>query len=100
MMVEPPPPPEPEAPFFGGVTPLFYAFIILVVAGILAWKYKAIKEFTVILCSTIAGFIIGSMITETGYINIGLGMASAIAVLLLSTATVAVIRMLRPKGHS
>ncbi|MEM3618393.1 MAG: hypothetical protein QXK47_04890, partial [Candidatus Bathyarchaeia archaeon] len=86
-------------PFFGGVTPLFYVFIILVVAGILAWKYKAIKEFIVIVCSTVGGFILGSMITETGYINIGLGMASAVAGLLLSTATVAVIRMLRPKGH-
>lgn len=93
---EPPTPPEPTTAF-AGVTPVFYIAILIIIAGIVAWKYKATREFIVILCSTIVGFIIGCCITGTGYISIGLGMALATAGLLLSIAVVVFIRIYRER---
>lgn len=92
---EPPAPTPDETPPFGPTPPLYIA-IIIVVAAAIAWKYKAVPEFIVILCSTIGGFIVGFIATPP-YGNVGLGMMVAMAGLLLSTAATAFIRILRPK---
>ncbi|MGB9671952.1 MAG: hypothetical protein ACPLZY_02260 [Candidatus Norongarragalinales archaeon] len=94
-----PPIPEPsETPQFAP-TQLLYIAIVLIVAGIIAWKYKAILEFIAILCSTAAGFVIGFIATPP-YGNFGLGMMIATAGLLLSAAAVAFIRIIKPKRAS
>jgi hypothetical protein len=90
---EPPVPTPEETPPFGP-TPLLYIAIVIVVAGIIAWKYKAIPEFIVILCSTIGGFIVGFIATPP-YGNVGLGMMVAIAGLMISTALVILLRLIR-----
>ena len=92
---EPPTPTPDETPPFGP-TLLLYIAIVLIVAAVIAWKYKAIPEFIVIVCSTIGGFIIGFIATPP-YGNVGLGMMVAVAGLLLSTAAVTFIRILKPK---
>ena len=92
---EPPTPTPDETPPFGP-TPLLYIAIVIVVAAVIAWKYKAIPEFIVIVCSTIGGFIVGFIATPP-YGNVGLGMMVAMAGLLLSTAAVAFIRIVKPK---
>jgi hypothetical protein len=77
--------------------PLIYVAIAIVVAGIIAWRYKAILEFIVILCSTIGGFIIGLVLTPP-YANVGLGIMVSIAGLLISVAIVTIIRLLKASG--
>jgi len=89
----PAPSPEPE-PFF--LTPIFYILLVLIVSGIVAWKYKAIPEFIVIVCSTIGGFLLG-FIAIPDYPSFGLAMASGIAALLLSIAAVTFVRLLKSK---
>jgi hypothetical protein len=86
--------PDETPPF--GPTPLLYIAIVIVVAAVIAWKYKAIPEFVIIVCSTIGGFIVG-LIATPPYGNVGLGMIAAVAGLLLSTAAVTFIRILKPK---
>jgi len=94
-----PPIPEPsETPPFG-LTPLLYIALALIVAGVIAWKYKAILEFVSILCSTMAGFIIGFAATPP-YGNVGVGIMIGTAGLLLSIAVVAFIRIVKPKRAS
>lgn len=93
---EPPPPPTPEETPSVLPTPIIYIAIIIVVAGIIAWKYKAVPEFIIILCSTIGGFIVGFVATPP-YGNVGLGMMIAIAALLLSIAAVTFARLIKPK---
>ena len=96
FVAQEPPIPEPsETPPFG-LTPLFYIAIALILAGVIAWKYKAILEFIAILCSTMAGFIIGFAATPP-YGNVGLSMMLATAGLLLSIVVVAFIRIVKPK---
>ncbi len=92
LLTQEPPVPTPEdtPPF--GPTPLLYLLIVLIVAGVVAWKCKAIHEFIIIICSTIGGFIIGLVLTPP-YANIGLGMMVSIAGLLISTAIVTIIRL-------
>jgi hypothetical protein len=90
---EPPVPTPEETPPFGP-TPLLYIAIIIAVAAIIAWKYKAIPEFMIILCSTIGGFIVGFVATPP-YGNVGLGMMVATAGLMISTAIVALLRLIR-----
>ncbi|MDI6847946.1 MAG: hypothetical protein QMD23_07480 [Candidatus Bathyarchaeia archaeon] len=71
MAREPPVPPPHDTPTLAP-TPLLYVAIAIVVAGIIAWRYKAILEFIVIVCLTIAGFLIGLVMTPP-YLNVGLG---------------------------
>ena len=96
MLTEEPPPPPPEPPPlepepFIFLTGFFFLFMALLISGIVAWKYKAILEFTVIICTTIAGFIIGFMVLP----NMAFAMFSAVAALLLSIAAVALVRILK-----
>jgi hypothetical protein len=90
---EPPVPTPGEMPPFG-LTPLLYIAIVIVVAAVIAWKYKAILEFIIILCCTIGGFIVGFIATPP-YGNVGLGMMVATAGLMFSTAVVALLRLIR-----
>lgn len=90
---EPPIPPPEETPSISP-TPLIYVAVAVIAAGILAWRYKAVPEFIVILCSTIGGFLIGMTITETGYVNVGMGMVAAITGLLIATAAVTFARII------
>jgi len=92
---EPTPAPSPEPEAFL-LTPIFYILLVLIISGIVAWKYKAIPDFIVIVCSTISGFIIGFIATPP-YGNVGLGMIVAVVGLLLSIAAVTFIRILKPK---
>jgi len=96
MLTQEPPTPEPPTPEAFLLTPIFYILIVLIISGIVAWKYKAILEFIVIVCSTIAGFIIGS-IAIPDYPSFGLAMASGLAGLLLSIAAVTFVRLLKSK---
>jgi len=91
MAQEPPVPTPHEIPAMVP-SPVIYVAIAIVVAGIIAWKYKAIPEFIIVVCSTIGGFIIG-LVSTPPYANVGLGMIIAIAGLLLSTAIVTLIRL-------
>jgi len=88
MLTEEPPPVEVE-PFY--LSPFFYIFVFLVVLGIVAWKCDAILEFIVMVCTTIAGFIIGFLILP----NMAFAMFSAVAALLLSIAAIALVRILK-----
>jgi hypothetical protein len=90
---EPPTPTPDETPPFGP-TPLLYIAIVIVVAAVIAWKYRAIPEFIVIVCSTIGGFIVGFIATPP-YGNVGLGMMVAIAGLVISTAIVTLLKLIR-----
>lgn len=91
---------EPPIPQVGdelpGVmpSPVLLIVVALAVAGIVAWKYRVFLEFVAITCATIGGFIIGLILTPP-YANIGLGMMVSLAVLLLSTALVILIRLFR-----
>jgi|GEM_PF-3565557 len=96
MLTEEPPPPPPEPPPlepepFIFLTGFFFLSMALLISGIVAWKYKAILEFIVIVCTTIAGFIIGFMVLT----NMAFAMFSAVAALLLSIAAVALVRILK-----
>lgn len=91
LATEPPTPTPPDTPDFVP-SPMIYIAVILVVAGIVAWKYKLIWEFIAVLCSTIAGFIIGFVATPP-YANVGLGMVIALAALFLSAAIVTVLKL-------
>jgi len=91
MLTEEPPPMEVE-PFY--LSPLFYVFVFLLVLGIVAWKCDAILEFIVMVCTTIAGFIIGFMAIPDNP-SMGLAVFSAVAALLLSIAAIALIKILK-----
>lgn len=90
---EPPVPTPHETPNMLP-SPLIYIAIVIVIEGIIAWKYKAIFEFIIIVCSTIGGFIIGLVLTPP-YANVGLGMIVSIAALLISTAIVTILRLIQ-----
>jgi len=94
VLTQEPPVPTPRDPPAIIPSPLIYVAIAIVIAGIIAWRYKAILEFIVILCSTIGGFIIG-LVSTPPYANIGLGMMVAIAGLMVSAAIVALMRLIR-----
>jgi len=87
----PMPSPEPE-PFL--LTPILYILIVMIIAGIVAWKYKAIPELVVIICTTLGSFILG-FIAIPDYPSFGLAIASAFVGLMFSTAIVIVIRLIR-----
>jgi hypothetical protein len=91
LIAQEPPVPEPSETPDILPTPMIYIAIVIVVAGIIAWKYKAIPEFIIIVCSTIGGFIVGFIATPP-YGNVGLGMMVAMAGLLLSIAVVTLVR--------
>lgn len=93
-MSQEPPVPTPREPPSMLPNPLIYVAIIVVVAGIIAWRYKAILEFIVILCSTIGGFIIG-LVSTPPYANVGLGIIVSIAALLISIAIVTILRLIQ-----
>jgi len=90
---EPPVPTPRELPSMLP-NPLIYVLFAIVIAGIIAWKHKAILEFIVILCSTIGGFLIG-LVSTPPYANVGLGMIIAIVGLLISSAIVTLLRLIR-----
>ena len=90
---EPPvPTPRPTPDFVP--SPVIYIAIAMVVAGVIAWRYKAILEFIVIVCSAVAGFVIGLVLTPP-YANVGLGMIVSVAALLISTAIVTILRLIQ-----
>lgn len=93
-MSQEPPVPTPGEPPSMLPSPLIYVTIIIVVAGIIAWRYKAILEFIAILCSTIGGFIVGLVLTPP-YANVGLGIIVSIAALLISAAVVTILRLIQ-----
>lgn len=75
-------------------SPIILITIAIIIAGVIAWKYKAYLEFAAIACATIGGFIIGLILTPP-YANIGLGAMTSLAVLFLSTATIIIIKLAR-----
>jgi len=96
MLTQEPSPPAPEEPTAFLFSPITYIVIILIIAGVVAWKYKAIHEFIVIVCSTIGCFIVG-FIAIPDYPSFGLASALALAGLLISIAAVTFVRMLKTK---
>jgi len=94
VLTQEPPVPTPGEPPGMLPSPVIYVAVAIVIAGIIAWRYKAVLEFIAIFCSTIGGFIIGLVATPP-YANIGLGMMIAIAGLMISSALVALLRLIR-----
>ncbi|MEM2969341.1 MAG: hypothetical protein QXR63_00215 [Candidatus Bathyarchaeia archaeon] len=88
---------EPPAPILDDIpdilpSPMILIAIAIIVAGVIAWKYKAYLEFAAIICSVIGGFIVGLILTPP-YANIGLGIMVSLAALFLATATIVVIKL-------
>ncbi|MEM3458969.1 MAG: hypothetical protein QXJ62_05555 [Nitrososphaeria archaeon] len=75
-------------------SPIILIAIAIIIAGVIAWKYKAHLEFAAITCATVGGFIIGLILTPP-YANIGLGTMTSLAALFLSTAIVITIKLIR-----
>lgn len=90
---EPPVPTPSDMPDFAP-SPMLFIVVAIVVAEIIAWKYRAYIEYLAILFSTIGGFIIGIMLTPP-YANIGLGIMTSMAALFLSTAIIIIIRLIQ-----
>lgn len=92
LLMQQPPPPTPEETPSVVVSPAIFVVIALIIAGILAWKYRATLEFLIILCSTLGGFIVG-FAAAPPYGNVGLGMMIALASLLFSLAAILLVKL-------
>ncbi|MEM3697747.1 MAG: hypothetical protein QXQ94_09670 [Candidatus Bathyarchaeia archaeon] len=90
---------EPPTPTTNDTTdilpsPIIFIAIAIIIAEVIAWKYKAYLQFAAITCATVGGFIIGLILTPP-YANIGLGTMTSLAALFLSTAIIIIIKLAR-----